>query len=85
MQGLRYPRNVLAHESEAWEFGTADVYIDVYTNIYGVWVWTDLGPPRRAVDSVLAQHAAYHTRLAGQPVITTTRQALAMLEEYWNR
>jgi hypothetical protein len=39
MQGLRYPRNVLAHESEAWDLGVTDLYVDVYTDRYGDWTW----------------------------------------------
>jgi hypothetical protein len=36
-------------------------------------------------ENVLAQHVAYQERLTGRSVITTTREALGVLEEYWTR
>jgi hypothetical protein len=86
MQGLRYPRNVLAHDSEAWELGISDGYVDVYADMYGVWTWVSLSAPGAgAKPHVATQHDAYETRLAGQPVISTAREALEMLEEFWTR
>lgn len=86
MQGLRYPRNVLAHESQAWELGVSDSYVDDYTDMYGAWTWTKLsGPPAGAHENWVRQHDAYQRRLAGKPVIATAREALEALEDFWTR
>lgn len=83
MQGLRHPRNALAHDSEAWRPPLEDIYTDVYTGTYGTWTWADVDALPRGRSET--QRKAYECRLAGRPVVTTVREALEVLEEFWTR
>jgi hypothetical protein len=42
---IRYVRNKVAHESEAWDYESKDVYTDRYTDRYGAWMWVQLPAP----------------------------------------
>ena len=84
--GIRYVRNKVAHESEAWDYESKDVYTDRYTDRYGSWTWVQLprpGPKDRQHWHV--QYAAYKTHLLGQPVIDTTMNAVDLLEDWGSR
>jgi hypothetical protein len=84
--GIRYARNKVAHESEAWDYEDRDVYTDRYTDRYGSWTWVQLpAPGPKDPQHWHVQHAAYKAHLLGAPVIDTTMDAVDLLEEWWKQ
>jgi hypothetical protein len=84
--GIRYVRNKVAHESEAWDYEDLDVYTDRYTDRYGSWTWVQLpAPGPKDPQHWHVQYAAYKTHLLGAPVIDTTMDAVDLLEEWWKQ
>jgi hypothetical protein len=84
--GIRYARNKVAHESEAWDYEDRDVYTDRYTDRYGSWTWVQLPAPGPKDPQHWHDHyAAYQAYLLGQPVIDTTMNAVDVLEDWWKQ
>ena len=88
--GLRYARNKVAHESEAWDYEDRDVYTDRYTDRYGSWTWVQLPKPGKAPNKKVEQSwrkqfTAYNQHLRDKPVIDTTMDAVELLEEWWKK
>lgn len=88
LPGIRYARNKVAHESEAWDYGEEPVDPDVYFDNYRYtkWTWVQLpapGPkdPQHWKDSF----DAYKHHLCDEPVIDTTRNAVDLLEDWWKQ
>ena len=87
---IRYARNKVAHESEAWDYEDRDVYTDRYTDRYGSWTWVQLPKPGKAPNKTvqqrwLKQFAAYNQHLRDKPVIDTTMNAVDLLEDWWKQ
>ena len=89
---IRYARNKVAHESEAWDYGEEAIPLDEYADSYRYtrWVWVQLPRPGKAPNKKVEQtwrrqFAAYKQHLSGKPVIVTTMEAVAVLEEWWQQ
>lgn len=87
---IRYARNKVAHESEAWDYEDSDVVTDRYTDRYGAWMWVQLPKPGKAPNKNVQkrwqqQFAAYNQHLRDKPVIDTTMDAVDLLEDWWKQ
>jgi hypothetical protein len=84
--GIRYVRNKVAHESEAWDYESRDVYTNRYTDRYGAWMWVQLpAPGPKDPQGWHVQYAAYETHLRDRSVIDTTMDAVDLLEDWWKQ
>jgi hypothetical protein len=87
---IRYARNKVAHESEAWDYVMRD---DVPTWRYhdsygGVWVWVKLPPPGKARNKKdqqrwQRQFDAYNRHLRNNSVSDTAGDAVDVLRGWW--
>jgi hypothetical protein len=87
---IRYARNTVAHESEAWDYESKDVYTDRYTDRYGAWMWVQLPAPGKAKNPKQQQlwqqqFTAYNQHLRDKSVIDTTMDAVDLFEEWWKQ
>jgi hypothetical protein len=86
--GIRYVRNKVAHESEAWEYGEEAVPMDQYFDNYRYtkWTWAQLpAPGAKDWQHWHKQFAAYKTHLPGAPVVDTAMHAVEVLEDWWKQ
>jgi hypothetical protein len=87
---IRYVRNKVAHASGAWEYQSRGIYSDRYTDRYGVWVWVRLPRPGKAPNKKVQQiwkrqFAAYNKHLRDRAVLSTTLNAVDLLQEWWKQ
>jgi hypothetical protein len=88
---IRYARNKVAHESEAWDYRVSGGgYTSGYTNGYGTWVWVQLprpgkAPNKKVEQSWQQQFAAYNQYLRDKSVVDTTMDAVDLLEDWWKQ
>jgi hypothetical protein len=90
LQAIRYVRNRVAHESEAWDYEYRDVWTDRWFDRWGALMWVQLPPPGRAPNKKVEQRrqkhfAAYNQHLRDKPVIDTTMNAVDLLEDWWKQ
>ena len=84
--GIRYVRNKVAHESEAWDYGEEPIPMDEYADgfRYTNWTWVHLpAPGPKDLQGWHIQFAAYKTHLVDTPVVDTARRAVEVLEGWW--
>jgi hypothetical protein len=88
---IRYARNKVAHESEAWDYVSRNVFPGRFPSRFGgVWMWVRLPRPGKAPNKKVEQlwqkqYAAYNQHLRDKPVIDTTMNAVDLLEEWWQQ
>jgi hypothetical protein len=84
LQALRYPRNVAAHESTAWQNHYGGGYTQRYWSHYGAWTWSHLpGPSAAAPLNRQNQFRSYNERLLGRAVLDTLADARDELASHW--
>ena len=84
-QGMRYPRNGMAHESTAWEHAFGDHNPERYWSHYGAWIWSPLPAPNPMRPGHRKQYEAYQARLQGRAVPDTAADARDELISWWDQ
>lgn len=82
IMGLRYARNVNAHEMDAWVQPAEGVFSNRFWDEYYEWVWRSMPPP--VDDRWAAQHVAYTERVHGRSVRDTLADARDLIRQHWD-
>ena len=79
-QGLRYPRNVAAHDVSAWMQPGEDPFSDRWWGGWHDWVWREMPPPREGHERERRQYLAFKDRVSGRSVRDTLADARDLIE-----
>jgi hypothetical protein len=83
---IRYARNTVAHESEAWDYESRAVWPKRWPARWAQWMWVQLpAPGPKDPQHWHVQFAAYNNHLRDKSVIDTTMDAVDLLEEWWKQ